>query len=296
MILQEQIKDLYFHTTTLDSLYLILTSEKLKLSTSIATDTENQFQIKNKKFFLSVSRIPSGKFTKTHSGTCSATLNFKKECFNQYSKKSIDYWGGSYSNTEAEERIYSNNPYINIKNCIDSIHILIPFLDSDLDSGKPYNYIHRNSYRRLRRILFLLKKKNIDCFIYKDKNSFIIQNKLKAITLNKIMGLLKDSLEKEQFNTYSSKYDTKNSIQLKKLINGYKDLLINSNKDLLSPQAKEYLYQIKYYPNDFIVSIRTTIHNNKSSPIVLDFIQLLHKLTINSLFELKNYLIDKWRV
>jgi len=142
---ETNITDVVYHRTYIGSLYNILKTGKILLSTSMGTGAD---MYSKKPYFLSLGRTKNLKLG--YSKNSNVTIEFDgKALKTKYKGKSIDYWqwdfskdekekGPGYSSKrrtesdEYEDRIFSNDPYMsNLDKYIKWIDIMIPDVDKD---------------------------------------------------------------------------------------------------------------------------------------------------------------------
>ena len=140
---ETNITDVVYHRTYIGSLFNIIKTGKILLSTSMGTGAD---MYSKKPYFLSLGRTKNLKFG--YSKNSNVTIEFDgKALKTKYKGKSIDYWQWDFSkdefgpghsakrrtdSDEYEDRIFSNDPYmLNLDKYIKWIDIMIPDVDKD---------------------------------------------------------------------------------------------------------------------------------------------------------------------
>lgn len=284
MNLTEIVSDTIFHFTYVKNALNIFKTNRFKLVPSIGTSAEDKYSPKNKVYYLSTARSKTGDYTISNAGNNSVVFVLDGTFFNKrYTGKAIDYWDGGISRAmnkaEMEDRIFHSEPYITFKNpnsVIKEIHI----------------YSNDFQYQPLFELIKESKKNKIPVFVYNEKESFILQNKRKSLSLNDIKELFGNPPKKELSRYQRPKRD---------YFYPYLELMFKNDKDKLSRLAENKLFQINVaglYREDVIRGLSAYIHNFKKEEIYADqihtIVKYMRKNSLKTIRELIDHLAEKW--
>lgn len=155
-LINEGFSEVLYHFTTIQSLYNILRTNSIRLSSTFSTPNgADDYSHGNKIYYLSCTRQSNGSLGFSHNRDVRIELDGRLLSY-RYSGKAIDYWGSSggkshYYDTESngkrreidykqpftenEDRIVSNEPFIyDISNYVKHIDIFLPSKDYDFNS------------------------------------------------------------------------------------------------------------------------------------------------------------------
>jgi hypothetical protein len=166
-LLKERISAVVYHYSPMYSALEIFKKGEFLLTSSVGTD-EEKFELKNRKFFMSVARSLTGSYHQSASSGVMFNLDGNK--LNQrYAGKSVDYFG---DREEMEDRIFSHTNTIPIKGNVTSAHVL---------------YSSRTTPKStLETIHIKCSENNIPCYFYDERDYWLKQNKSKAVSFDDI--------------------------------------------------------------------------------------------------------------
>lgn len=133
-LLQEALGSLW-HSTSLSAIVKMLETDKIQLTFSGGTQSDNVNQ--NKFFYLSCSRLPNGGYTVGDyhkNANCKLELDWAR-LSQRYAIGPVNYWGdigGTLSASdrrrwdENEERVWLNSPSIPLRRVLRAIHVYVP--------------------------------------------------------------------------------------------------------------------------------------------------------------------------
>jgi hypothetical protein len=267
VLLNEILSPEAYHLTNLDNLLEILETNRINLSTSLGTISD---QFGNKPFFLSVSRTKSLRLGYMGGKKMISVIVLDgNKLNNNFKSLSVDYWG-SKSKTrgwspemiEYEDRIISDKAFIdNIKKYIIRVDILVnmPILSD-------------GTLALLKDVLKLGNDKNIPINLYgNDKDLMLQKNKINDEILNSSTDTNFER-KRKNFNTPEKKYNNLVALLLydNKYINDYDlfktdlDNFFKENDIELVPGDSFNIYdKIKsiYYNRGFIDAVGHEIHS-----------------------------------
>ena len=219
----------------------------------------------------------------------SIVLDGRKLMADGYSGNPIDYWEGQSTTDEMEDRVLSQEPYINnASKYIIEIHVL--FVPENFSNSHLYD----ESKRMLRNAIKYGKTKGIDVYVYNNPKDFDLQDTRRATGVDlKISGvsLFPDNTaepykQKETFN--KNRYNP--SIAFK----SYTRLLYLSSKS----EFNDIDYDIYRELSHGLDVLKTMVHNNRNSRYRKDldkFIKHLKKNNIADLKKYRNFIMGKFR-
>lgn len=166
-LLKERISAVVYHYSPMYAALEIFKKGEFLLTSSVGTD-EEKFELKNRKFFMSVARSLTGSYHQSASSGVMFNLDGNK--LNQrYAGKSVDYFG---DREEMEDRIFSHTNTIPIKGNVSSVHVL---------------YSTRTTPKStLETIHSKCKEYGILCYFYNERDYWLKQIKSKAISFDDI--------------------------------------------------------------------------------------------------------------
>jgi len=284
----ETVSSILYHYTTLYAAWKILKEKQFNLTSSAGTSTE---QKKTKHFYyLSTTRSKVGDYTLHNVYSSGVTMVLDGNWFNQsYHGKAVDYWdswwvkqrehGVNDRYRESEDRIFSNDPVISINpsEVIKEIHILY-----DIEKNKTSD----TAGPLLRKLLIEAKKNKIPCFVYDDKDNFILQNKKKSINVSDII----DQLGGERLLDPSRKS--------KDWLARYRELYHKHDKENLSTEALRIVNRIvySYAIEETVISLEADMHNSRKNNDqgLKRLLDIFSKLKIKTAKEYITLMREKW--
>lgn len=165
--ISEGLSKIVFHSTSIQTILKILRDDKFQLTPSVGWD--NDVTSNKKYYYLSTSRDLSNRFTKNKVGDGWGILVLDGDKLNQTLKSQpVNYWGDK-KDSEAEDRVLSDNSTIqNATKYIKEIHLIVG------ESGDNTS---------ARRILLKTKLLKIGCWVYENSKDALARNKTKAINI-----------------------------------------------------------------------------------------------------------------
>ncbi len=302
--LLEGVSDILYHYTHLGNLMNILEGDRFVLSTDVGTGADRDFnKSKGKFYYFSTTRHKLGGYHKDPGGESRVMLVLDgRSLGNRLSGAPVDYWGPEFAKLdrtkqEAEDRLWSEKPYIEkASKYIKEIHIMQfeeftkqydLFLPRDQWKTKQNVWSpFMGDLQRYRKVLFITKKKNIPCYIYRDHKNWLLQNKRKSVHLD-IASLKSDPVSgysrvgRNHFEEYIELYHKK------------------KERDL-SKKAEKLLYDLKYhdYGNERAKMLNNDIHNNKSKPEsgLKSLLDIMKKERLRTPQDYIDMLKERWKI
>mgnify|MGYP001318584018 CR=1 FL=1 len=267
--LKEGITDVVFHKTRLDLAADIL--EKDKFMTSVAFGTPADMAVNKKKlYYFSTMRSPSGEYYKPMP---SVTFKLDGRKLGEKSKASaVDYWGPDYPTDEMEDRVFTNEPYLEpASRYISEIHIGIEI--------KPKQKHRPARIKEVEKINKIAKSKGIPVFMYTEPKTFEILNKAKRLSFEEWMELF----NKEGRAHLDEPWDFKSRpwgkySQLPPLAKLIQDIDSGRSLDDIDKSTDSQWYKIKYdWGGEYARQLQVEIHNQKSNPEARESISVIGK-------------------
>ncbi len=273
----ESLSKIVYHSTTIDKILEILKTNAFYTTTSLGTKSD---QFDNAFYYMSFSRIKFGGYARSLPPGIIATIVIDGNKLNQrYKGHSVDYWGQDMRtgmsndirlrNDENEERLFTDN--FEIPNAISYILEIHINIDVSLKDLSEYVY-----YDVLMDIINICGVRKIPLFVYDDFSAFTVMNKRKALDF---------------------KHDSNNYISA--LVDIYKNY-----KRIEDIPTEPYYYEYIMYvlellktnpdaridDDDTVISINSSLHNNKTDPIfrktISELTQIMKKLKVRNIPDL----------
>lgn len=169
-LLEEGISSIVYHTTAIDTMFNILSSDKIHTSGAFIHRESNLS--KDRLFYLSTSRSKSSSYL-SEQGDANATMKLDGRLLgSRYKGHAMDYFASrnrfqDIKIDEMEDRVITDTPYIpNASRYIQEIDILI-----DPDKETPQFY-----FKYLTSIHFLAARKGITVRVYMNRRDLITNN------------------------------------------------------------------------------------------------------------------------
>ena len=277
-VIYEGFSSVLYHGTSVYSAYLIMKTNKFKLSMAEATSAESG--ISKKLYYLSTTRSVSGSF---HSDPYGASVLFKLDgdaLSHNYSGNPVDYWGPEFrkinpAKNEMEDRIFTNKPYIeNARKFISEIHIYFNLEERSNDITTV----------QFRKLYLAAKTSGINAYVYDDKKAFNTLDKRKAITPTPTM--LGKGVKLPKRGPDRMPYDA---------ITPYVEVYYAKSTDDLTDKGKRIVNMFTRYVSDAKPSMSADLHNNKSNPDQMEkLMKVWRKAKIHSIDEYIKLMTDKW--
>lgn len=297
-LINEGLSKTLYHFTYINNLISILKTNQFATSSNLGGTADSSID-RGRFFFFSTQRSKgmSG-YGKNHGDVC---IVLDGEKLNQNFKGfATDYWNWSknpkdYDNpvnyrnallsSELEDRIVTNKPYIdNAKKYILEIHISTNNNHYKITKSQLDNILSNND--------------NIPTFFYNTEKDFKLLNKNNAIDINDIIF---DEERHDDFDDDRKKRDIiyafteitpflildddKNKNIVYSLLDDFiKETHDETIKDNINKQIEKRLYDLKnrsYYADDYYMTLKTYIHNNRGKPN--KYFRELLKLLVNDI-------------
>lgn len=273
-----------YHKTSLNNLSLIVNTNKFVLSPATANVSEQQFNRKE-AYYFSLSRSKLGDATKIDHHLAVLLVIDGRKLGNRYVVRPIDYWGEDYrklGKNEMEDRVFSDKQAIpKALSYIKEVHINI---NKDMmDSA---------NRRKLKTLLIQLKKRKIKVYVYDKKQSAIMLDKRKAISLKDIdLRVDKETLRQTSYYRPERTY-----------LKPYYQLLVMPKSAKLDKTQERIVEQALMYSHDFVPSFANELHNAKNDKTTKNFRYIAKILTVMKKHKLKTpedvrkFIVDKWEL
>lgn len=272
LLMEGVMSPVLYHLTTFSSCLDILRDNAFALSSALGTDADMRLQ-KGKFYFLSTSRIKFGGYARSVSPIGRVTLELDGRALGyNYTSVNVDYWGPSWRkvsweagnimqflrNNENEERIITNDPYIeNANRYIKSIHAFLG--ENPEEDLKPANI------DKIQAVEQAAASRGVDIYFYTDEEAWKFHNTRKAFMALDDFFQDFEGYEDDGGYRFFSMNDTMALL----------DIIDATNKDQLDDKAKKMYHRIgdnytfasdinKVVPEELIRSVKREIHNNKT--------------------------------
>lgn len=245
MKLNESISDKVFYYTDLSSGSSILRSGEVKLTPVERNEAEGKIP-SNKSYFMSLTRSRYGEYHINNFSGILFELDGRKLSYN-YHGEPVDYWGGS-NKYEAEDRLYTNEPKIEILQYIKNASILIN-----------ENMLSDRNKLDVLDTLLVLKKNDIPFYVYDNEKNWLAGKEKGSLEFSKIREMIKvdDSFKVRKDVRKMANYGNKRENS----IDAFIELYHKDNKEDLSKNARDILSTILRY-NIKDSGIEQDIHNS----------------------------------
>lgn len=167
----EGLSPILFHYRSLRAAASILKDNKFTLSTDLGNPTERDYRSRGKVYYLSATRSIAGAFHRDKLSGVMFKLDGRALQANHHGK-AIDFFAGYDDDRERaddfeyEDRVYSNDPYINnADRYITEVHIL---------------QYDRSDTKHVREIVYHSKRRRIPVYYYTYKGDWLLLRKDKA--------------------------------------------------------------------------------------------------------------------
>lgn len=283
MQLMEKITAIVYHYTDIHSAAKILEEKRFRLTAASGTDSEKKIN-RNKFYYLSTSRGKTGDYTLHSVYKIGVVFVLNGDWFNdRHQGGPVDYWermwlrsreaGAKDRFSEMEDRIFSDEPYINMKNMADAIREVHVLYEEEEKTSK-----------YLKSVISSCLKNKIPLYLYEDKEAFILQNKRKTVPV-------KDWIKKLNYKKEPA-YQRIATDWLAR----YKELYYKKTKSELSKEGDRARTMVLYYPQDAVTGISADIHNMRRNDAdkVKGFLDIMRKGKFKSVKEFVDKMHDKW--
>jgi len=264
-----------YHSTYPDRALTILEQGEFKFRPIVGTRSDQNVP---NSYFLSLTRSKLNSFAVANSAHYYVMFNLNRRTIaKRFKIYPVSYWqdrgnvGKTQFNDEAEERITSNTPEglkipANAKELIDGVHILAEQKSIDKKT-------YPKATERLLKLVRLCKAKRIPVFIYADKKSFLVQNKLRTKPLSYLLDAYQ-ALRPEIRDAYVYRGSDRRKSYDGVRIHGLIQLFKVDKYAQLDKAAKKVWYDwvrraVPAYGHltaDVVTSLEAAIHNANSQP------------------------------
>lgn len=283
----ESVSSVLYHYSSVHSVASILKNGMFRLSASVGTDTERNMQPRDKFYYLSTTRSKRGDYTVSSSYRIGVVLELNGDWFNhRYKGGPVDYWGPAWKTkhrSEAEDRIFSPTPNIDLPENYTDVIIAIHFLDATTNQDR-----HPVEMKMVREMLKLAKIHEIPAYMYNTVDSFLLQNKVKSVPITK-----------EYINSLVGEPVPPSTRLPRDVFEPWRELYHKSSKAELSDDARRVLrnYIQGWRTDDGVRMLSSDIHNMKSKgdPGLAKLLVIFKKLKFTSPKEYVEYLVNKWK-
>ena len=236
-VVEARPSDILYHITGLTSLINIVKTNRFELKPTDGTDAETKLGI---GYYLSTARTPDNRYFRNSAYAYSAVLVLDGRKLGQkYKAKPVDYWNSGPEAKEAEDRIWSNGPFIgNAKSYIKEIWLVAD------NSSKVFN-----AYRAAR-----LARINVK-FVENAKE--LLKGRPKFVETPKDWVI--ERAQKPDGPTYDMRRYEWGNPKEKSALRGYLVLYKAKTGIKLPPHADDALRRLKYGGQ----SLDTEMHNAK---------------------------------
>lgn len=263
----EGITDVVFHKTLLHKAADIMKNNKFMTSVAFGTPADAD-QNKGKLYYLSTMRSPTGDF-----GPSLPAVTFKldgRKLTERSKAAAINYWGPSFPTDEMEDRVFTDEPYLEpATKYITEVHI-----GMDIDSGG--RKMRPERVEEAEAIAAIAEGAGIPTYFYTNEKTYGIINKTKRLTLDQWKQAFKKAGGEldEPWDYESRSYEPKLLVDIIKIIKA----LESGNVDDIEKGYQTEWYNLKYdYGGGRDRQIKNAIHNSKSSPDARKYIDVIAK-------------------
>jgi hypothetical protein len=296
-LISEGLSPILYHKTTIDAAVKILNSDEFMTSVAFGTEAD-RIQNKGKFYYFSTMRSPVGDY-----GTFPG-VTFRldgKSLQNKFKGFAMDYWGPEFrkmGKNEMEDRIVTNLPFIeNASKYILDIHVGI-----GIDDKKHREWMISGVEHLSKEAM----SRGIPLYVYPSEASYKILSKSKAMTFDDWINAFEGEIEPTDpaYLEYEKRYGNRKDSYLEELVALIKAVQARTTSkgiDISGLDTSSYsLYsKIKYnsWPKEIATGIKSSIHNNKSSPanrILIAYIsKFMQMIGASSIEDLIIYLSEK---
>jgi len=264
----EGITDVVFHKTRLDQAAQIMQSNKFMTSVAFGTPADQDVN-KGKLYYLSTMRSPTGEYGP---GLPAVTFKLDGRKLGQRSKAAaVDYWGPDFPTDEMEDRVFTDEPFLEpASDYISEVHIGMN-IDSSRRKMRPARMEEAET------IAAAAESQGIPVYFYANEKTYGILNKTKRLTLDQWKKAFKDAGseldEPWEFGKRSGYLaDTlKGTIEIMQALE-------SGNTEGIEKGYRSTWYRIKYDSGgEWARRIQNAVHNAKSNPQAREYIASIGK-------------------
>lgn len=275
---------LYHYTSGRPALKILQTGE-FELTSSYGNKSEEKITPPGYPYYMSTTRSKVGDYHVRYPGSHAVMFVLDgNKIAQRYKVKPVDYWERMWASDESnqrtresEDRVYSKTPTIPADS-IKEIHQLVMGKDE-----------HRGPV--IRNMAILAKKRGIPIFFYTDEDSWVLQDKRKAVPVSQIASELGGQMP----NAYHRPSRRISSLEQ------WLELIMKSDQSQLSDEANKLRYNLVYYGSrhsEDDQSLRNDLHNARKPgetdrPYAIKLIDYMRKNGMSTI-DLKNAMVAKW--
>ena len=266
-VVREGITDVVFHKTPIDRAADIMKTNKFMTSVAFGTPADQNVN-KGKLYYLSTARSPTSEY---YAGLPSVTFKLDGRKLGQRSKAAaVDYWGDGYEIDEMEDRVFTDEPFIEpATDYITEVHI-----GMKIPSGK--SKMSQDRVDEAEAIAQIAESKGIPVYFYTSAKTYYILNKTKRLTLDQWKKAFKEAGAElqEPWKYGSNPYipdDLKGVIEIMKAVE-------SGDTSGIEKGYGSLWYKIKYdYGGEWARRIQNSVHNAKKTPEARKYIAVIGK-------------------
>ena len=270
-VVSEGITDVVFHKTRLDQAAQIMQSNKFMTSVAFGTPAD-QDQNKGKLYYLSTMRSPTGDYGP---GLPAVTFKLDGRKLGQRSKAAaVDYWGPDFPTDEMEDRVFTDEPFLEpASDYISEVHIGMN-IDSSGRKMRPARIEEAEA------IAAAAESQGIPAYFYTNEKTYGILNKTKRLTLDQWKKAFKDAgSELDEPWEFGSRSGLLSYVA--DTLKGTTEIvqaLESGNTEGIEKGYRSTWYRIKYDSGgEWARRIQNAVHNAKSNPQARKYIANIGK-------------------
>ena len=270
-VVSEGITDVVFHKTPIDRAADIMKTNKFMTSVAFGTPSDKE-QNKGKLYFLSTARSPTSQY---YAGLPSVTFKLDGRKLGQRSKAAaVDYWGPDFPTDEMEDRVFTDEPFLEpASDYISEVHIGMN-IDSSGRKMRPARMEEAEA------IATAAESQGIPAYFYTSEKTYGILNKTKRLTLDQWKKAFKDAgSELDEPWEFGSRSGLLSYVA--DTLKGTTEIvqaLESGNTEGIEKGHGSTWYKIKYdYGGEWGRRIQNAVHNSKSEPKAREYIASIGK-------------------
>ena len=283
--LEEGATSVLYHYTSVRPALKILQTGEFELTSSYGNKSEENITPHGYPYYMSTTRSKVGDYHVRYPGSHAVMFVLDgNKIAQRYKVKPVDYWERMWASDtsnqrtrESEDRVYSKTPTIPADS-IKEIHQLVKTQDE-------------NRGPVIRNMAILAKKKGIPIFFYTDEDSWVLQDKRKAVPVSQLTAELGGQMP----NAYHRPSRRISSLEQ------WLELIKKTDKSQLTPEADKLRYNIVYYGSRYPEedqNLGVDLHNARKpgEPDRVIATKLVDYLRRNNMStaDLKNAMATKW--
>jgi len=292
--LKEGISPIVYHYMGIRNAASVLQQNKFRLTASPGTGAEKALQKGDRMYYLSTTRHKLGGYHIDNSWSGVIFELDGSKLAQNHAGKAVDYWGPEFygqpggkgpEKKEAEDRVYSYEPYIeNANRYIKSVHVLYD------EKGQES---HKQMAIDVRRMFITAKRMGVPAYLYTDKQDWLVHDTRKAVNPADVPVIAQaKGGERDKGKTYGN-------ATTRRQISPWVELYMAPVGSKISKEAEKTRYNyVLYGYSDAAQSLSADIHNAKSKPAdetgLGTLLKIFRKEKIKSPQEYLDLLKDKW--